>query len=83
VSLAVAPGAPVITHQKFVAELQVLRTRATELGLPITANMIGIAIDVCESERCGDFLTVKRIEESPSWDTLYRRLAQHRERGQK
>ena len=57
-----------ITQQKFVAELQMLRTRAEELGLPITANVIGRAIEVCERERGGDFVTVKRIEglkESP------------------
>ena len=46
-----APGAPVITQQKFVAELQMLRTRAKELGLPITANMIGIALDAASRER--------------------------------
>ena len=39
-----------------------LWTRAKELGLPITANMIGRAIEVCECERNGDFLTVRRIE---------------------
>jgi hypothetical protein len=55
-------GAPVITPQKFIAELRMLRTRAKELGLPITADMIGRAIEVCERERGGDFLTVKRIE---------------------
>ena len=55
-------GAPVITPQKFIAELLMLRTRAKELGLPITANIIGRAIEVCERERGGDFLTVKRIE---------------------
>src|SRR5262249_9359736 len=52
-----------ITPQKFIAELQMLRTRAKELGLPITANMIGRAIEVCEVERDGDLLTVRRIEE--------------------
>jgi len=52
-----------ITQQKFIAELQMLRTRAKELGLPITANMIGRAIEVCEAERDGDLLTVRRIEE--------------------
>ena len=57
-------GAPVITPQKFIAELRMLRTRAKELGLPITADMIGRAIEVCERERGGDFLTVKRIERS-------------------
>src|SRR5262249_2811103 len=31
-------GAPVITPQKFIAELRMLRTRAKELGLPITAS---------------------------------------------
>jgi len=77
-----APGAPVITQQKFVAELQMLRTRAKELGLPITANMIGIALDVCESERRGDFLTVKRIEELEVGTRSTGRVAQHRERGQ-
>jgi len=55
-------GAPVITPQKFIAELRMLWTRAKELGLPITANMIGRAIEVCECERNGDFLTVRRIE---------------------
>jgi hypothetical protein len=40
----------VITQQKFVAELQ------------ITADMIGRAIEICERERGGDFVTVKRIE---------------------
>jgi len=73
----------VITQQKFVAELQVLRTRATELGLPITANMIGIAIDVCESERAGDFLTVRRIEGLEVGTRSTGRVAQHREKGQK
>jgi hypothetical protein len=52
----------VITLQKFIAELQMLRTRAKELGLPITAHMIGRVIEVCERERGGDFFTVKRIE---------------------
>ena len=56
-------GAPVITPQKFIAELRMLRTRAKELGLPITANMIGRAIEVCESERAGDLLTVRRRNE--------------------
>jgi len=56
-------GAPVITPQKFIAELRMLRTRAKELGLPITADMIGRAIEVCERERGGDFFTVKRIKE--------------------
>jgi hypothetical protein len=46
-------GAPVITPQKFIAELRMLRTRAKELGLPITADMIGRAIEVCERERDG------------------------------
>jgi len=41
----------VITLQKFIAELRMLQTRAKELGLPITANMIGRAIEVCEGER--------------------------------
>ena len=76
-------GAPVITQQKFVAELQMLRTRAKELGLPITANMIGIALDVCESERRGDFLTVRRIEGPEVGTRSTGRVAQHRERGQK
>src|SRR5262245_46604162 len=44
-------GAIVITQQKFIAELRMLRTRAKEVGLPIAANMIGRAIEVCESER--------------------------------
>ena len=51
-----------ITPQKFIAELRMLQTRAKELGLPITADMIGRVIEVCERERGGDFLTVKRIE---------------------
>jgi hypothetical protein len=52
----------VITPQKFIAELRMLRTRAKELGLPITANMLGRAIEACEGERDGDFITVRRIE---------------------
>ena len=51
-----------ITPQKFIAELRMLQTRAKELGLPITADMMGRVIEVCERERGGDFLTVKRIE---------------------
>jgi len=53
----------VITPQKFIAELRMLQTRAQELGLPITANMIGRAIEVCEGERDDDFLTVRRRNE--------------------
>ena len=52
-----------ITPQKFIAELRMLRTRAKELGLPATANMIGRAIEVCDGERDGDFLTVRRRNE--------------------
>jgi hypothetical protein len=52
----------VITLQKFIAELRMLQTRAKELGLPITTNMLGRAIEACEGERNGDFLTVRRIE---------------------
>ena len=52
-----------ITPQKFIAELRMLRTRAKELGLPITANRIGRVIEVCESERAGDLLTVRRRNE--------------------
>ena len=43
-----------------------LQTRAKELGLPITANMIGRTIEVCEGERDGDFLTLRRIEGHPN-----------------
>ena len=71
-----------ITPQKFIAELRMLRTRAKELGLPITANMIGRAIEVCEGERDGDLLTVRRIEELVGTHSNGR-VAQHRERGQK
>ena len=39
-----------------------LQTRAKELGLPITANMLGRTIEACEGERNGDFFTVRRIE---------------------
>ena len=52
-----------ITPQKFIAELRMLRSRAKELGLPITASIIGRAIEVCEGERDGDFLTVRRRNE--------------------
>ena len=55
--------APVITPQEFIAQLRLLWTRAKELGLPVTANMIGRAIEVCERERDGEFRTVRRIEE--------------------
>ena len=72
-----------ITQQKFIAELRMLRTRAKELGLPITANMIGRAIEVCEVERDGDLLTVRRIEELEVGTHSTGRVAQHRERGQK
>ena len=72
-----------ITPQKFIAELQMLRTRAKELGLPITANMIGRAIEVCEVERDSDLLTVRRIEELEVGIHSTGRVAQHRERGQK
>ena len=68
---------------KFIAELRMLRTRAKELGLPITADMIGRAIEVCERERGGDFLIVKRIEELEVGTHSTGRVAQHRERGQK
>src|SRR5262249_19135864 len=61
--LSPSAQSPMITPQKFIAELRMLRTRAKELGLPITANMIGRAIEVCEVERDGDLLTVRRIEE--------------------
>jgi hypothetical protein len=54
-------GASVITPQKFIAEL-LLQTRAKELGLPITANMLGRAIEACEGERNGDFFMIRRIE---------------------
>jgi hypothetical protein len=73
----------VITQQKLIAELRMLRTRAKELGLPITANMIGIAIEVCESERDGDFLTIRRIEGLEVGTRSTGRVAQHREKGQK
>jgi hypothetical protein len=73
----------VITQQKFIAELRMLRTRAKELGLPITANMIGRAIEVCEGERDGDFLTLRRIEELEVGTRSTAQVAQHRERGQK
>ena len=55
-----------ITPQKFIAELRMLRTRAKELGLPITANMIGRAIEACEGEQDGDFFTFTRIEGHPN-----------------
>ena len=51
-----------ITRQKFIAELRMLQTRAKELGLPITANMLGRTIEACEGERNGDFFTVRRID---------------------
>src|SRR5262245_30988816 len=76
-------GAPVITPQKFIAELRMLRTRAKELGLPITASIIGRAIEVCEGERDGDFLTVRRIEGPEVGTRSTGRVAQHREKGQK
>src|SRR5262249_41944529 len=76
-------GAIVITQQKFIAELRMLRTRAKEVGLPIAANMIGRAIEVCESERDGDFLTLRRIEELEVGTRSTGRVTQHRERGQK
>jgi hypothetical protein len=74
-------GAIVITQQKFIAELRMLRTRAKEVDLPIAANMIGRAIEVCESERDGDFLTLRRIEELEVGTRSTGRVAQHRERG--
>jgi hypothetical protein len=73
----------VITQQKFIAELRMLRSRAKELGLPITASIIGRAIEVCEGERDGDFLTVRRIEGPEVGTRSTGRVAQHRERGQK
>jgi len=53
----------VITPKKVIAELRMLQTRAKELGLPITANMLGRAIEACEGERNGDFLTVRPLRE--------------------